>query len=1109
MQGPESADPPMPSSYYDQAMIAVGAARGEHRAMVGGLWDELGELQLDFLKARGLAPGHSLLDIGCGCLRGGVRFAAYLEPGRYCGLDVNQSLLDAGRAELEAAGLSGRVPPENLRQGADFDLAAFGHSFDMALAVSLFTHLPAAHLRICLERLAPVLRPGGSFYASFFLLPEGHGFAEPCAQTPEITSYPDRDPYHHRLEDLRAACLGLPFSARLIGDWGHPRNQRLVVFERDPEGMAPGADHYRAYVGPPERYDFLGASQFSLLFHLGLRENHRVLDFGCGSLRLGRLLIPWLAPGRYFGIDPSRWLIDEAFAHELGPGLLGLKQPSFDHNADFDCAVFGQRFDFVVAQSILTHCGPDLCRRFFGQLARVLAPDGLAVFSYIPGPGAPAPAEGWHYPQCVAHAEADLLALAREAGLCGVPLPWSHPGATWFAVAKGAAALPDAEARQHLRGTVLSLDHGARRADPPAPARRPNPRVPLADQEEAAELSAYLGLGRARLVEPAQGPLQAGGRVRLELEYVAGPVSVAPGGRILFCFHHVCSWSPAQTGDPGAPGLVLATASNGAALTVRAWADAHWADADGGSADTFAELFPWQHAVEVRVGAPGLYPGDAVRLTYGAGPALAVVQCFEARPYRFRVLVDPQGLGFLLPAEEEPWVDIVGGPAARLVLLCPSDQPEGKGRALVRLEDEYGNLASGFAGQVVLDGPPDVLAAPQVHSFGPDESPSHCFEGLDLRPTGLCRLTVCAANGLTAQGNPFRVRPQGADYTPLLWGEIHGHSALSDGHGRPEEYFAYARSQAGLDLAALTDHDFMLSDKDWARGKAACNAANAPGAFVTLHAFEWSGPLEGGGDRNVYFRGDDPPLCRARPLYHHLNMHLYHGPEPAVNHAEDLFRWLDRAAGPGEAVVVPHWGGRPADPRFTDPRHEKLVEIFSEHRNSEDWAGEFLRAGARLGFTAGGDDHMGRPGNGFLAYGPLAQAPRSGGGLVAVLARREREDVFQALAAGRTYATTGARIVVDCGIAGLLPGGVGPCGGPVVVRACVLGTAHLERVEILRDGQVVYSQLPGADPSALRLEWSDPDFAALGRECAYWLRVVQVDGHLAATSPVRLTPAGS
>ncbi len=56
-----------------------------HRNFVGGLWDALGQLQLEFLINSGLQPNHKLLDIGCGCLRGGVHYVIkYL---KYSGTD--------------------------------------------------------------------------------------------------------------------------------------------------------------------------------------------------------------------------------------------------------------------------------------------------------------------------------------------------------------------------------------------------------------------------------------------------------------------------------------------------------------------------------------------------------------------------------------------------------------------------------------------------------------------------------------------------------------------------------------------------------------------------------------------------------------------------------------------------------------------------------------------------------------------------------------------------------------------------------------------------------------------------------------------------------------
>jgi SAM-dependent methyltransferase len=221
--------------------------------------------------------------------------------------------------------------------------------------------------------------------------------------------------------------------------------------------LPPGADHYRAYVGPPDRYDFISASQFALLFACGLRDRHRVLDFGCGSLRLGRLLIPFLRSDRYFGIDPNRWLIEEGFARELGGSIAAIKNPRFDHNADFCCDVFDTRFDFVVAQSILTHCGPDIGERLIGEMSKVLAPGGKILFTIFEASDRNALPDrmGWIYPGCISYGAAQIERLCQGAGLHLRRLPWHHPEAVWYAAARTPADLPQPDELPLLRGAVL------------------------------------------------------------------------------------------------------------------------------------------------------------------------------------------------------------------------------------------------------------------------------------------------------------------------------------------------------------------------------------------------------------------------------------------------------------------------------------------------------------------------------------------------------------------------------------------------------------------------------------------------------------------------------
>ena len=217
------------NQYADAQRMGERVQQKRHREYVGGLWEELGLFQRDQLIRHGLLPEHRLLDIGCGCLRGGVHFIRYLNPGAYYGHDLHPELIESGIAE-ELAPLGLSVPRAHFQSNGDFDFSGFPVLFDFALAQSLFSHLPFNDIRLCLERLAPRMGPGGRLYATFFALPEHEPLAQAFQQPNGPKTLPHQDPYHYYPRDMEYACHGLPWRCTYLGDVGHPRGQHALLF---------------------------------------------------------------------------------------------------------------------------------------------------------------------------------------------------------------------------------------------------------------------------------------------------------------------------------------------------------------------------------------------------------------------------------------------------------------------------------------------------------------------------------------------------------------------------------------------------------------------------------------------------------------------------------------------------------------------------------------------------------------------------------------------------------------------------------------------------------------------------------------------------------------
>jgi len=213
----------------------------------------------------------------------------------------------------------------------------------------------------------------------------------------------------------------------------------LNIFKKNEKiklGLRPGDKHYRAFIGPPEKYDLVSAMQFNLLTKYGLRETHSLLDIGCGSLRGGRLFIIYLLEGKYFGVEPEKWLVKDGIKYELGKGIIGFKKPKFLYKTDFDFSQFGEKFDFALAQSIFTHASQSQINTCMKNLALVANNEFKFLASFIEGEQN-YDGEEWVYPGCVTYKYDYIKTIIEKYGFLCEKVDDIHPNNhTWLLISK-------------------------------------------------------------------------------------------------------------------------------------------------------------------------------------------------------------------------------------------------------------------------------------------------------------------------------------------------------------------------------------------------------------------------------------------------------------------------------------------------------------------------------------------------------------------------------------------------------------------------------------------------------------------------------------------------
>ncbi len=596
------------------------------------------------------------------------------------------------------------------------------------------------------------------------------------------------------------------------------------------------------------------------------------------------------------------------------------------------------------------------------------------------------------------------------------------------------------------------------------------------------------------------------------VRYTVGPRGLP--ARALVSFNVDRAFSKPQTEDPEAPGFVSLTDAD-----------------DQVSIVTVEESLAWGTEIVCRL-EQDLRPGQGFSLRYSTeGTYIYPVDLHGTEkqyPYDYR----PPLVVSVALSEDQPFVglaesnghgfEVAPGPSERLHLFLPGRRFVSENLSLkgtftdhCRNTPPSGPIDADFELWLESDEDRVALGSPAGHFVA-----RHRFEiPLPHLVPGVYRAVAyrTGTHDEVARSNPLEVIDERAGQDRIYWGEIHAHTEMSDGIGDYSELYRHAQQEGCLDFAAATDHAEFFSDNEWLWMQDVTNAWNQPGRFVTLVGYETEGKQR---DRNVYtsrprlklFRGRYPPTSNLDVVWGH-----FHGDEEVVGGVHALL---------AHGVNWEHW-------QHHDPSVERFVEIYSMWGASDfrdnplvpDWidkwikqgtiqppmtTNELLRKGAKLGFTGGGDCHQGHCG--FVSEDPdgriaipehlAAYIQFRCGMTAAVMPRLARSCLIEALRNRRSYATTGARILLDFSAAGLPMGTIGTA-QEVECCATVHAVGPVRLMEIIKDGHVVWSE--EFNHLDMTIRWRDPE--PPNDEHYYYLHVIQVDGHMAWSSPIWIGPS--
>jgi len=491
---------------------------------------------------------------------------------------------------------------------------------------------------------------------------------------------------------------------------------------------------------------------------------------------------------------------------------------------------------------------------------------------------------------------------------------------------------------------------------------------------------------------------------------------------------------------------------------------------------------------------PPLVAGDHLEVSWSLTTAKVVTEGAT-----FTAQLDATGDGVYLPAGAVHRWTLTGGPPTQFRLTATSAPGPGvPARLTVAAFDAEGNPAPSFSGPVTLRAEGQPRDLPATIELRPEDKGAKRLIVVFPEP-GVFHIRATEPGGIEGLSQPIWVRDPARG--GIYFGDLHVHGEASGDAVGPQEFtHVFARDYLGLDFASFGDHaGGGVTWSPWEQTKAQNAKDRDLPWYETINGYERSFR---NGHKNCYFPDDDPS---------------YYGGENSTA----LWGLLDGR----EALTIPHtsntdsggavnaagekvWTTMDWGPH--SEQYQRVVEIVQARSSYEQdqldpalqvtqgghgaSVQDALAMGHTMGFIGSTDTHDGMPG--------------SKRGWAALIAPKlDRRSLWEAMRDRRCYATSGVKILLDFSLNDAPLGSeltVPSATTPRRIRAEVIGTTDLQRLDVIRNGKLYAS----SEPQGIQATFEAYDDSPLTGRTYYYLRVIQADGQMAWASPVWVETRG-